>query len=123
MLHIGDDQVQKVTTQNLHAEYEAIVLHDGEAIVLRDGEAIEDFALRLALSSGWQLLAIQSRHEGLRKVPACCALKVQAAGHLNNNSPYISHLSIEEVTRRLKVIDDVKSMPPQVVGGKLHTEE
>jgi len=38
-LHIGDDRVRKATAQNLRAEY--------ESIVLCEGEAIEDFALRL----------------------------------------------------------------------------
>lgn len=38
-LRIGDDQVQKVTAQNIWTEYEAIALHDGEPI--------EDFTLRL----------------------------------------------------------------------------
>jgi hypothetical protein len=110
---IGDDRVRKATAQNLRAEY--------ESIVLRDGESIEDFALRL--TGIVQRLATLGDPESDEKVvakylhvvrPRYKQLVISIETLLD-----ISHLSIEEVTGRLKAADDVEMPAQQTAGGKL----
>ena len=105
-LCIGDDRVRKATTQNLQAEY--------EAIALRDGEPIEDFALRL--TGIVQRLATLGDPKPDEKVvakylrvmrPRYKQLVISIETLLD-----ISQLSIEEVTGRLKVADDVEPPAP-----------
>ncbi|XP_066319392.1 uncharacterized protein [Miscanthus floridulus] len=112
-LRIGDDRVRKATAQNLLAEY--------ESIVLREGEPIEDFALRL--TGIVQRLATLGDPEPDAKVvakylrvvrPRYKQLVISIETLLD-----ISQLSIEEVTGRLKVADDIESAPAHTASGKL----
>ena len=112
-LRIGGDRVRKATVQNLRTEY--------EAISLRDDEAIEDFALRL--TGIVQRLATLGDPEPDAKVvakylrvvrPRYKQLVISIETLLD-----ISALSIEEITGRLKAVDDVDPTPPQAASGKL----
>ena len=97
--------------QQLRREY--------EAIAFRDGEAIEDFALRLtSLVSQLAQVGVDIGEEEavakyLRVVPprfAQIALSIETLLGM-------STLSIEEVTRRLKAVEDRAEAPARTTAG------
>ena len=110
--------MRKATTKNLWVEY--------EAIALCDGEPIEDFALHL--TGIVQRLATLGDPKPDEKVvakylrvvrPRYKQLVISIETLLD-----ISRLSIEVVTGRLMVADDVEPPAPQTAAGKLlFTEE
>jgi len=103
--------VRKAKAQQLRREY--------EAIAFRDGEAIEDFALRLtSLVSQLAQVGVDIGKEEavakyLRVVPprfAQIALSIETLLDM-------STLSIEEVTGRLKVVEDRAETPARTTAG------
>ena len=111
--------MRKAKAQQLRREY--------EAIAFRDGEAIEDFALRLtSLVSQLAQVGVDIGEEEavakyLRVVPprfAQIALSIETLLDM-------STLSIEEVTGRLKAVEDRAEAPARTTAGGqlLLTEE
>jgi len=118
-MRLGGDRVRKAKAQQLRREY--------EAIAFRDGEAIEDFALRLtSLVSQLAQVGVDIGEEEavakyLRVVPprfAQIALSIETLLDM-------STLSIEEVTGRLKAVEDRAEAPARTTAGGqlLLTEE
>jgi len=118
-MRLGGDRVRKAKAQQLQREY--------EAIAFRDGEAIEDFALRLtSLVSQLAQVGVDIGEEEavakyLRVVPprfAQIALSIETLLDM-------STLSIEEVTGRLKAVEDRAEAPARTTAGGqlLLTEE
>ena len=118
-MRLGGDRVRKAKAQQLRREY--------EAIAFRDGEAIEDFALRLtSLVSQLAQVGVDIGEEEavakyLHVVPpqfAQIALSIETLLDM-------STLSIEEVTGRLKAVEDRAEAPARTTAGGqlLLTEE
>ena len=107
-MRLGGDHVRKAKAQQLRREY--------EAIAFRDGEAIEDFALRLT-----------SLVSQLAQVGVDIGEEEAVAKYLRVVPPRFAQiaLSIEEVTGRLKAVEDRAEAPARTTAGGqlLLTEE
>lgn len=123
-IHIGTGRAQKMTLQRLR--------RDWELLSFRDGERVDDFALRLTgmMSSlnlyGEQINEQRAVEKLLRVVPEQYKQVAIAIDTLLDTAD----LSIEEVTGRLKAIDEEEGAPPSssdqplLSSGKLYfTEE
>lgn len=112
-LRLNGDRVRKAKAQQLRREY--------EAIAFRNDEAVEDFALQLtSLVNQLAVLGDKIGEEEvvakyLRVVPAKFAQIALSIGTLLD----LSELSIEDVTGRLKAVEEWVEAPTQVAGDKL----
>jgi len=121
-IHVGSDRARKMTLQRLR--------RDWELLSFRDGEQVDDFALRLSgmMSSlsiyGEQVSEQNAVEKLLRVVPdkyAQIALSIMTL--LDTDT-----LTIEEVTGRLKMVDErpaatSSSVEQPQAGGKLYLTE
>ena len=121
-IHVGSDRARKMTLQRLR--------RDWELLSFRDGEQVDDFALRLSgmMSSlsiyGEQVSEQNAVEKLLRVVPdkyAQIALSIVTL--LDTDT-----LTIEEVTGRLKMVDErpaatSSSVEQPQAGGKLYLTE
>ena len=112
-LRICDDRVRRSTAQTLRMEYENITL-DAD-------ESVEEFALRLTNIT--QRMAALGDPEPEPRVVAkylrvVCPRYKQLVISIESILD-ISQLSIEEVTGRLNVVDNVEPAPAHTVSGKL----
>ncbi|RLN23644.1 hypothetical protein C2845_PM07G28310 [Panicum miliaceum] len=124
-IHVGSDRTRKTTLQRLRREW--------ELLSFRDGEHVDDFALRLSvlMSSlniyGGTIDEQRAVEKLLRVVPKKYSQIAMSIETLLDTAD----LTIEEVTGRLKAVDDRDDTPPQsaldqplLSGGKLYfTEE
>ena len=103
--------------KRLHKEY--------ESLAFRDGEAVEDFTLRLTemvnqleiLGDPEPATKVVARY--LRAAPSRYSQVVIAMETLLD----LSTLMVEEVTRRLKAVEDHEPPPTMIVGRKLYLTE
>lgn len=115
VMRIGSDRAKKAKAQQLRQEYEALVLHDGEAV--------EDFTLRLqSLVSQLTALGVVLSEEEviakyLRVVPAKYAQIALSIETLID----LSMLSVEDMTGRLKAVEDCVETAMVTAGDKLLT--
>jgi hypothetical protein len=122
-LHVGDDRVRKSTLQKMRREW--------ELLGFKEGEAVDDFALRLSglMSSlaiyGEPVDEQRAVEKLLRVVPPKYSQIALSIETLLDTAT----LSVEEVTGRLKTVDERSDAAfaleqPLLSGGKLYfTEE
>ena len=110
-MQLSGDHVRKAKAQQLRREY--------EAIAFRDGEAVEDFALQLSFlvnqlaQVGIAIDEEEAVAKYLHVVPPRFAQITLSNETLLNRST----LSIENITGRLKVVEDRAEVPARTAAG------
>jgi hypothetical protein len=116
-MRIGNERVKVASAQKLRCEYETLAFHDGEGV--------EDFAMRLAdIVNQLATLGDPELDDKVVLKYLCIARPKYKQLVLSIETLLdLSTLTIEEVTRRLKAVEDDGDEPPTVEGKLLLTEE
>ncbi|WVZ58993.1 hypothetical protein U9M48_009203 [Paspalum notatum var. saurae] len=114
-MRLGDDRVKKVRVQQLRREY--------EALKFREGEKVEDFTLRLQslVSELGALGKKMDDEEVMGKYLRAAPKRLEPVVVPMETLLYLSELTIEDVTGRLRVYEDrlVPSAEQAAEGDKL----